>query len=62
MEFFASPFWGVLGVIHLIVFIWALLQILGSSMDILHKILWIVVVWALPIIGLIIYLLMGRRA
>lgn len=52
----------VLGIIHLIVFVWALIQILGSSMPLLNKIIWLVVVGALPVVGLIIYLLIGRKA
>lgn len=62
MELFASPYGWVLGVVHLIVFIWALLQILGSSMDGVSKILWIAIVWLLPVIGLVVYLLVWRKA
>lgn len=50
----------ILGVIHLILFIWALIQILGSSMPLISKLLWIAVVLLFPVIGLIVYLLVGR--
>jgi len=62
MELFASPFAGVFWIIHLVIFIWALLQILGSSMSFIQKLVWILVVWLLPLVGLIIYLLVGRKA
>lgn len=54
--------YSVLGVLHLILFIWALFQILTSSMPVISKILWALVVLLLPIVGLIIYLLIGRKA
>lgn len=50
----------ILGVLHLILFIWALIQILGSSMSILSKLLWIAIVLLFPVIGLIVYLIVGR--
>ncbi|NDK10242.1 hypothetical protein GW846_05710 [Candidatus Gracilibacteria bacterium] len=53
---------GILGIIHIIIFIWALVQILGSSMPLVNKIIWLLVVGLLPIVGLIIYLLIGRKA
>jgi hypothetical protein len=62
MELLASPFGWILGVVHIVVFIWALLQILSSSMDGLSKILWIAIVWLLPVVGLLVYLLVGRKA
>lgn len=52
--------YSILGIIHLILFIWALIQILGSGMSVLSKILWIAIVFLFPVIGLIVYLLVGR--
>ncbi len=53
---------GIFAVIHLVIFIWALIQIIGSSMPILNKIIWLLIVGLLPLVGLIIYLLIGRKA
>jgi len=49
-------FWPLL---HLIALVYAAIQILGSSVDTTKKILWIVVVALLPVVGLIIWFLMG---
>lgn len=51
---------GILGLVHLALWIWALIDILGSSMTAGNKILWLLVVLLLPVIGLIIYFLIGR--
>lgn len=53
--------YSVLGVLHLVLFIWALVQIVGSGMSLVSKILWIAIVFLLPVIGLILYLLIGRK-
>lgn len=52
--------YSVLGVLHLVLFIWALIQIIASSMSLGAKILWLAVVLLLPVVGLILYLLFGR--
>ena len=52
--------YSLLGILHLIVFIWAIIDILKSGKDPLEKLLWILVVLLLPLIGLIIYILIGR--
>lgn len=54
--------YSILGVLHLILFVWALFQILGSSMPVGSKILWILVVFLFPLVGLILYYLLGRKA
>ena len=54
--------YSILGVIHLILFIFALFQILASSMSIGSKLLWIFVVLIFPLVGLILYYLFGRKA
>lgn len=54
--------YSILGIIHIILFVMALIQILGSGMSLGSKILWILVVFLLPIIGLILYYLIGRKA
>jgi len=52
--------YSIFGILHLIIFIWAIIDIMKSSKDTGEKLLWILVVFLLPLIGLIIYLLAGR--
>lgn len=47
------------GILHLILFVYALIQIIGSGAKTGEKVLWIVIVFLLPLIGLIIWLFMG---
>jgi hypothetical protein len=51
--------YGILGLIHLVAFVYALVQIFGSSASIGSKILWILIVGLLPLVGLIVWFLMG---
>lgn len=55
----STPY-SILGIIHLILFIWALVDILKSGKQPMEKLLWIVVILLLPLIGLILYILIGR--
>jgi hypothetical protein len=52
---------AILGLLHIIIFIWALFKILGSSLGPGGKILWILAVLLFPIVGLIAYLLIGQK-
>lgn len=52
---------GILGVVHLIVAIWAILSILKSGATTGSKALWILLVVLLPVIGLIVWLLTGPK-
>jgi len=52
---------GILGLIILILDIWAIVTILGSNDPPVRKVVWIVVVLILPVIGLILWFLLGRR-
>jgi hypothetical protein len=52
--------YSLLGILHLIIFIWAIVDILQSGKSAGEKILWILVVFLLPILGLILYILLGR--
>lgn len=54
-------FYSILGLIHLVLFIIAAFEIVTSSKPLLHKVLWLVLIFVLPIIGLLIYFFMGRR-
>jgi len=50
----------ILGIIHLILFLIAAVEILTSTKELLHKVGWLLVIFLFPLIGLIIYFLLGR--
>ena len=50
---------GIIGLLHLAAVIYALIQIFGSSASMGGKILWILIVALFPLVGLIIWFLMG---
>jgi len=49
-------FWGV---IHLVLVVYGAVRILDSQADTIRKVIWIVVVAAFPLIGLIVWFLIG---
>ena len=53
---------GLFGVIVLILDIWAIVSVLSSNNGTFSKVIWIVIVLLLPILGFIIWLLLGPRA
>ena len=50
---------GLLGLVHLGLLIYAAIQIFGSSADEMKKIIWVVIVALLPVVGLIAWFLIG---
>lgn len=52
--------YSILGILHLILFIIAAIEIISSGKPLLHKVLWLLLIFLLPVIGLIIYFLLGR--
>jgi len=50
---------GVLGLIHLAIWVYAVIQIFNSSATTGAKVLWIVIVAVLPLVGVIAWYLMG---
>ena len=52
---------GIFGVLVLIADVWAIVNIAQSSAATGHKVLWIVLVLLLPVVGLIIWFLLGPR-
>lgn len=52
---------GVFGLLILIADVWAIVNIAQSSASTGKKVLWIVLVLLLPVLGLIIWLLLGPR-
>jgi hypothetical protein len=52
---------GILGLIGLVLAIWAILNVVQSGISTGGKVLWIVVLLVLPIIGFIAWLFFGPR-
>jgi hypothetical protein len=50
---------GMWGIIHLVLVVYAALQIINSSTATARKVLWVVIVAAFPLVGLIIWFLIG---
>jgi hypothetical protein len=62
MNFNLSPeYYNIIGIVILILDVWAIVSIINSNRDIGTKVLWIVLVLILPVIGLIAWLLVGPR-
>jgi len=53
---------GLLSLIHLIVWIWAAINIWQSTASTLAKVLWTLLVLVAPVIGLIIWFLIGPKS
>ncbi|MDX9702888.1 MAG: PLDc N-terminal domain-containing protein [Candidatus Auribacterota bacterium] len=52
---------GILGLIILVLDIIAILDCIKSNFDTGKKVLWIVLILLLPVIGLILYYLVGKK-
>lgn len=52
---------GLIGLVILVLDIWAILKILGSAASTGAKILWIIIVLVLPVIGLIVWWFAGPK-
>lgn len=55
-------FGGILGVLIFVLDIIAIIDVLKRSMDPIMKLVWIVVILALPLLGMLLYFLIGRKA
>ena len=53
---------GLLGLLHIIAAIWAILNILGSSASGFGKVLWTLFVLLFPVIGLIVWFFIGPKS
>lgn len=51
---------GLIGLIVLILDIVAIISVLGGSGSVEHKLLWTVLILVLPVLGMILYFLLGR--
>jgi hypothetical protein len=52
---------GLLGLLILVLDIIAIVDVMQSSMETAKKILWIVLILILPVIGMVLYFLIGKR-
>ncbi len=52
---------GLLGLIVLVLDIIAIVDVLGSSMDTGKKALWILLILILPVVGMALYFLIGKK-
>jgi len=52
---------GILGFIVLVLDIWAIIVILGSTASPIAKLLWCLLIIVFPLVGLIIWLIAGPR-
>lgn len=55
-------YYGLTGIILLILDVWAIVSVINSSRDTGTKVLWVVLILILPVIGLIAWLLLGPRS
>ena len=56
-----SGSFGILGLIILVLDVLAILQVWQSSRDTGSKVVWTLVIFFLPLVGLILYYLLGRK-
>ena len=52
---------GILGLLVLILDIIAIVDVLKSSMDTGGKALWIILILILPVVGMVLYFLIGKK-
>ncbi len=53
--------YGILGLIILILDIWAIVKVVGSSASTGTKVLWVLLILILPVVGLILWFLLGPK-
>jgi hypothetical protein len=53
---------GILGIVHLVIVIWAVLHVVQSGAAPMAKALWIVFVLLLPLLGIIVWFFFGPRS
>lgn len=55
-------FYGIGGLIVLILDIWAIISIINSSSEMLSKVLWTLIVLVFPILGFIVWFFFGPKS
>ena len=51
---------SLIGAVILVLDVWAILSVLMGNSSIERKLLWVLVILLLPVLGIILYLFMGR--
>lgn len=52
--------YGIIGLLHLILWLIAAFEILNSGKDVGYKVLWLLIILLLPFLGLVLYFLLAR--
>lgn len=52
---------SILGILWAVIVIWVLIGVFKSSTPILGKLVWILVIVALPVLGVILWLIFGNK-
>ena len=52
--------YGLLGLIYTVIVVWAIIDLLGSRRSGSTTLIWLLVILILPVIGSILYFVMGR--
>lgn len=58
----AFNYHGLLGILILILDIWAIVNVIASNNGVLSKIIWVVIILLLPILGFILWLILGPKS
>ena len=58
----AIPYGGVWGLLVLVADIWAIVSVIQSNVPTNQKILWVVIVALLPVVGVVLWFLLGPKA
>ncbi len=53
---------GLFGLLILVLDVWAIVHVLGSTASVGKKVIWIVAILLLPVLGLLLWLLFGPRS
>jgi hypothetical protein len=56
------PVGGILGFVILILDVWAIVSIIRSGQSVGATVLWIIIILVLPVLGLILWFLLGPKA
>lgn len=55
------PFGGILGLIWLIIIIWAIVKVIKSPASGVAKVLWVLALIIFPLVGFIVWLIVGPK-
>lgn len=55
------PFGGILGLIWLVIIIWAIVKVVKSSASGVAKVLWVLALIIFPLVGFIVWLIVGPK-